>query len=150
MRSFPSLIELFNAKSILLKEQHWYSLTQSWEDMGIHTVPQSIYTKVNVIVCLEFELTYYDPAVQRFAHYTKGTPPIPTKQLSYASNVITIEIYTLLLSVWAGIPVSKDWVDVIFVSFYKAKCCKIECGNYRGISLLKSVGNIFAKLFVSN
>ena len=30
---------LFNAKAILLKEQHWCYLTISWEDKGVYTFP---------------------------------------------------------------------------------------------------------------
>ena len=42
--------------------------------MGVHTFPKGICTKVNVIVRREFELTYYDFAVQHFNHYTTRTP----------------------------------------------------------------------------
>ena len=56
---------LFNAKAILL-EQYWYYLTYSWEDKGVHTFPKGICSEVNVIARQEYELTYYDSAVQRF------------------------------------------------------------------------------------
>ena len=36
------------------------SYSNSWEDKGVHTFPKRIHPKVNVIVRLEFELTYYD------------------------------------------------------------------------------------------
>ena len=53
---------------------------------GVHTFPKGISPKVNVLAQLEFELTYYDVAVQHISHYamstptqnTTGTPP-PTK-----------------------------------------------------------------------
>ena len=65
---------LFNAKAILLEEQYWYSLTHNWEDTGFHTFPKGICPKVNVIARLEYELAYYDSAVHRFNHYTRGHP----------------------------------------------------------------------------
>ena len=40
----------------------------------VNTFPKGICPKVNVIARLEFELTYYDPAVHRFNHYTTKTP----------------------------------------------------------------------------
>ena len=46
------------------------------EDKGVHTFPKGICPKVNVIARLEYELTYYDSAVQRFNHYTTRTPPM--------------------------------------------------------------------------
>ena len=42
--------------------------------MGVHTFPNRIYPKVNVIERLEFELTYYYPEVQYFNHYNTETP----------------------------------------------------------------------------
>ena len=39
----------------------WYYLTQRWEDKE---VPEGIFLKKNVIARLEFELAYYDSAVQ--------------------------------------------------------------------------------------
>ena len=43
----------------------------------VHTFPKGICPKVNIIVRLEFELAYYDCAVQRFNYYTMKTPPHP-------------------------------------------------------------------------
>ena len=51
------------------------SVTYSWEDLTFLTFPKGICPKVNVIARLEFELAYYDSAVQRFNHYTF---PLPT------------------------------------------------------------------------
>ena len=50
-------------------------LTHSWEDRGVHAFPKDICTKVNVIRRVEFDLVYYDSAVQRVNHYTTRTPP---------------------------------------------------------------------------
>ena len=70
-----NLCRLFNAKAILLEEQSWYYLSHSWEDKGVHTFLKGIFPKVNVIVWLEYELTYYDSTVHRFNHYTTRNPP---------------------------------------------------------------------------
>ena len=66
---------LLNAKFILLEEQLLYYLTHIWKDKGIHTFSNGISPKVNVIVRLEFELAYYDSAVQRFNNYTMRISP---------------------------------------------------------------------------
>ena len=63
-----NLCRLFNAKSIPLEEEYWYYLTYSWEDKGVHTFPTGICLNVNVKGRLEYELAYYDSAVQRFNH----------------------------------------------------------------------------------
>ena len=54
--------------------------------MGVHTFPKGICLKVNVIVHLEFELMYYDSAVQHFNYHTMGTPPYMS---SNSSRTIT-------------------------------------------------------------
>ena len=52
----------------------WYYLIHSSEDMWVHTFPEGICPKVNVIARLEYELAYYDSAVHRFNNYTTRTP----------------------------------------------------------------------------
>ena len=47
-----------NIKAMLVEEQLWYNLTQTWgESNGVHTFPKGISLKVNVKVQLEFKLT---------------------------------------------------------------------------------------------
>ena len=43
----------------------------------VHIFPKGICPKENVIVRLEFELAYYDSALQCFSHYITSTPPLP-------------------------------------------------------------------------
>ena len=57
-----------------LEEQLWYYLTYSWEDKGVHTFSKGICPKGNVIAWQEFELAYFDSAVQRFNYYNMRTP----------------------------------------------------------------------------
>ena len=40
---------------------------------GAHTFPKDICPKVNIITWLDFELAYYDSAIQHFNHYTTRT-----------------------------------------------------------------------------
>ena len=42
-------------------------------DKGVHAFPKGINPKVNVIAQLEFELAYYDVAVQYVSHYAMET-----------------------------------------------------------------------------
>ena len=55
---------LFNTK-VSLVEQQWYFLTHSLGDNGVHTFPNCISLKVNV---MWFELAYYNIAVQKSGH----------------------------------------------------------------------------------
>ena len=49
----------------------------------VHTFPDGICSKVNVIAPLEYELAYYDSAVHRFNQYTTRTTQ---KETSYKSQ----------------------------------------------------------------
>ena len=46
----------------------------AWEDKRVHVILESISLKVNVIVRLDFELAYYDVAVQLASRYATETP----------------------------------------------------------------------------
>ena len=78
-----------------------------------------------------------------------GLDGIPIELLRHGGEKITAEIHKLILGVWAGNPVPKDWVDAILVSLFKEKGHKSVCGDYRGISLLESVGKVFARLLLN-
>ena len=55
----------------------FYSIsTHVWEDKVVHTFLKSICPEVNVRSRLDFELAYYDSAVNRFNHYTTRTLPL--------------------------------------------------------------------------
>ena len=43
---------------------------------GVHTFPESISPKLNVIVWLEFEFTYYTSTDQHVNNYAMGTPTL--------------------------------------------------------------------------
>ena len=44
--------------------------------------------------------------------------------------------------------VPKDWQRSIIVPLYKGKGDKLECGNYRGISLLSIPGKLYGKILI--
>ena len=63
---------LFNTKAILVEESSSGTIAR---EIRIHTVPKGISPKVNLIVWVEFELTYYDVVVQYVNHNAIGTLP---------------------------------------------------------------------------
>ena len=50
-------------------------LTPSWANKGVHTSAKCIRPKVNIIAWLDFELVYFEAAVQHFNHYITATSP---------------------------------------------------------------------------
>ena len=78
LHTFSLLIDISSIPFQNLKRKSVGSsiyLTYYWEEKdGDYNFPKGICPKVNVIVRLEFELAYYDSAVQRFIHYATRTP----------------------------------------------------------------------------
>ena len=72
---------------LISSKNWWYYLTHSWEDKWVHTFPKCI---LLVIPRLEFELAYYDSAVNCFNHYTAKTPPRLMIKQNYIILIITI------------------------------------------------------------
>ena len=81
--------------------------------MEVHVFPKGISLKVNVIARLEFELLYYDVAVQCICHDTTGTPPFSSSstnttnlsKLSLTDMAIRneISVYSSILDEAVGI-----------------------------------------------
>ena len=68
---------LFKAKAILVEEQQWYYLTIAGERIkGVKTFPKVISLKIILTTKLEFELSYYNVAVQHASHYLTKAPPL--------------------------------------------------------------------------
>ena len=64
-----------------MEYQHSWVITcqtyssRSLENNGVHTFPNDICPKVNVIARLKFELACFDSTVKRLYHYAMKTPP---------------------------------------------------------------------------
>ena len=96
---------LSNVKVILLEEQKWCYLTHWWEDKRVHTFPKGICPKFG----LEFELAYYDSAVQHFNHYTKRTSTF---------------FYVILFLILRGL--YWIWLNIVWMRFLVFHC-SIRC-----------------------
>ena len=102
---------------------------------------------MNVILRLEYELPYYDPAVHRFNHYTTRTPPILTGEgcrihLAYSvwlqlrimcSNYSRAIIFTwrvkLLDMVWFHF-ITQEWIKIVpLLKHYITLKIKIKWGS---------------------
>ena len=46
--------------------------------------------------------------------------------------------------------VPEDWSSAVIIPLYKSKGERTECSNYRGISLLSLVREIYAGILVDN
>ena len=66
---------IFNAESTFEEKPQWYYLTNGWENNRLDTVSKGIYPNSNEIAQIEFELAYYDVAVQFVSYNISNTLP---------------------------------------------------------------------------
>ena len=74
---------------------------------------------------------------------------IPVEVLIHGGHKLDVEVHRLISDIWKGASVPQDWVDAILISIFKGKGSKSVCGNYRGISILETVGKVFAKILLN-
>ena len=77
-----------------------------------------------------------------------GPDGIPAEVLKYGGPELTAHLHRLLLQIWRQEEVPADLRDAQIVTIFK-KGDKAVCGNYRGISLLSTVGKLLSKVLLN-
>jgi hypothetical protein len=65
-----------------------------------------------------------------------GIDNIPTELYKKGGGPLTNKIHSLIKGIWREEKVPTDWKTNIIIPIYKKKGDKLQCKNYRGISLL--------------
>ena len=74
---------------------------------------------------------------------------IPAEIFKSAGPVALEALHSLLTSIWDEENVPKEFRNTTFVSLFKNRSSKTDCGNYRGISLLSVAGKILARVVLN-
>nr|XP_061823852.1 uncharacterized protein LOC133611023 [Nerophis lumbriciformis] len=77
-----------------------------------------------------------------------GPDGIPAEVLKKGGPDLTKHIHALLLKIWEEEEISAQLRDALIVSIFK-KGDKADCGNYRGISLLSTIGKALARVLAN-
>lgn len=77
-----------------------------------------------------------------------GADGIPAEVLKEGGPVLLEHIHTLLIKIWKKEEIPAQLRDALVISLFK-KGDKTECGNYRGISLLSTVGKALARVLAN-
>ena len=77
-----------------------------------------------------------------------GVDGIPAEVLKHGGDELASRLHHLILLIWQTEEITSDLQDVDIVKIFK-KGDKSECGNYRGISLLATVGKIIARILAN-
>ena len=66
----------------------------------------------------------------------------------HGGQTIQQKLFELILLIWKNEEVPQDWKDASIVPLFK-KGSRVDCGNYRGISLLSIAGKILARILLN-
>ena len=77
-----------------------------------------------------------------------GVDGIPAEVLKHGEDELASRLHHLILLIWQTEEITSDLQDADIVKIFK-KGDKSECGNYRGISLLATVGKIIARILAN-
>jgi len=80
-------------------------------------------------------------------HKSPGIDQIPAESIKAGGRTICCAIHKLI-SIWNKEELPEEWKESIIVSIYK-KGDKIDCNNYRGISLLPTTYKILSNILLS-
>ena len=78
-----------------------------------------------------------------------GSDGIPAEVLKSGKPVLIEPLHKLLCSCWEEGHIPQDMRDANMVTLYKNKGDRSDCNSYRGISLLRIVGKVFARVFLT-
>jgi len=81
-------------------------------------------------------------------HKSPGIDQIPAELIKAEGRSIHYEIHNLIISIWNNEELPEDWKELISIPIYKTGD-KIECGNYRGLSLLRTTYKILSNILLS-
>ncbi|XP_048001394.1 uncharacterized protein LOC125238167 [Leguminivora glycinivorella] len=77
-----------------------------------------------------------------------GYDKVSAEMLKAGQGIVASQLYRLFNLCFSTGRVPKDWCKAVIVPLYKGKGSRLDCKNYRGISLLSIVGKLYAKVLI--
>ena len=79
---------------------------------------------------------------------TPGLDGIPAEIYKYGGTALHAQLLKFYRSCWTAKELPQQFKDALTIAIYKKKGDRIDCGNYRGISLLSTAGIILANILL--
>ena len=90
----------------------------------------------------------FDQALRRLKNNkATGEDGIPAEVLKHGGETMKKLLHQIICQIWRKQEVPQQWVDAIIIKLFKKKD-PMECGNYRGISLLAVAGKILSNIIL--
>jgi hypothetical protein len=87
----------------------------------------------------------FELAIEKLnSHKSPGIDQIPAELI----KTVCYEIHKIIISIWNKEELLEEWKESITVPTYK-KGDKIDCSNYRGISILLTMYKILSNILLS-
>jgi hypothetical protein len=77
-----------------------------------------------------------------------GNDSLPAELFKSGGEVLMRALHGLICRAWSEERLPEEWKTAVICPIYK-KGCKLECGNYRGISLLPAAYKLFSLIIAS-
>ncbi|XP_047998354.1 uncharacterized protein LOC125235808 [Leguminivora glycinivorella] len=77
-----------------------------------------------------------------------GYDKVSAEMLKAGQGIVASQLYRLFNLCFSTGRVPKDWCKAVIVPLYKGKGSRLDCKNYRGISLLSIIGKLYAKVLI--
>uniref|UniRef100_A0A1B0CKX3 Reverse transcriptase domain-containing protein n=2 Tax=Lutzomyia longipalpis TaxID=7200 RepID=A0A1B0CKX3_LUTLO len=81
-------------------------------------------------------------------HKAPGEDNIPAELVKYGGDELHKRIYGLIRKIWVTGKMPDDWNVAVIVPIYK-KGDRLDCANYRGISLLDTVYKVLSRIILN-
>ena len=88
-------------------------------------------------------------AIEKIKSYkSPGIVQIPAELIKAGGSRICLEIHKLIISIWNKEKLPEQWKESVIIPMYK-KGHKMDCANYRGMSLLSTTYKILPNILLS-
>lgn len=77
-----------------------------------------------------------------------GIDGIPPDLIRHCKTTLLQPLFNILCQCWSEGGVPQDMRDAKIITLYKNKGSRSDCNNYRGISLLSTVGKLYARVLL--
>jgi len=122
-----------DSHSFVAKWRNYFS--QLFNVHGVKDVGQAeIHTAETLVI--EPSASEVELAIDKLkSHKSPGIDQIPAELIQAGGRTICLEIHKLIIPIWKKEKLPEEWKESILVPIHK-KGDKIDCNNYRGISIL--------------